>query len=772
MSDSNNYFQLVAEFQQNINWLNQVLLGSDEVTITIGGVAKPSVSKAIKDHFSAMNSMVQGRLQFQTKSEMVAAGAPPKGELAEVWNDPVESFNGVYGWNGAWIKSVYGTVQADSIGHVQLKGDYLSSPVLVGDENLASVTQDGYHYCASGHTVSDLPDNFPADTGFVIYVSDVVNGSDRFKYQKVYLWNNPRHFWFRQLDSQLQTGTWNDGYKIDVSSQVDDKSIDIDKFGNFLLTRENLPFGVDLDQVETDGYHYGGPDGNYTNTPSGYDGRSSFIFYQSSTSYKGTRFKLQYFYLFNDISKVWIRRSDTTTPTDWVDLYQLHNDQFNNVILQRSHLSQNFMSNGVLKNSDIATLNIDGVFWISSANSYLGLPEGWKSGWSGILFINDTSGSKRFIHQLLVRYGTPQDRWERTLDLDSADVAEWVQINKAGARDSLEEHFLRNEVVYEGDFNALVKDGTYTVVNGPNWQNYPDTNDSLLLFNVFSDSDWLLQRAVSLKDHKKEWTRLIRVGNDPNAFPDWYLVGGEDFQNPHHGKRIAYFGDSIVEGGTIPEQLAEILGATVYKLGFGGCRMAYHDNQLYNTMSMCEMSGNIKSGDFTTLIEGAESLFLDKGDDNRSQAALVRDLDWSKVDIVVIAFGTNDFAAGVPIGGHDDLGTSTFYGAINKVTDDLLSTHPQLKLVFLTPIFRSRIISGDGKNSDDNPNSNGNYLIEYVDAIKERSGVHKVVSKDMYRSSNISKLTSAYYLADGLHPTADGYTHLAQKVAGLIRSEF
>ncbi|MCA2471067.1 MULTISPECIES: SGNH/GDSL hydrolase family protein, partial [Vibrio] len=64
------------------------------------------------------------------------------------------------------------------------------------------------------------------------------------------------------------------------------------------------------------------------------------------------------------------------------------------------------------------------------------------------------------------------------------------------------------------------------------------------------------------------------------------------------------------------------------------------------------------------------------------------------------------------------------------------------------------------------------YLLDYVDAILSQSKLHKVVSKDMYRTSNIGKLTSDYYLSDGVHPSSKGYTHLARKVAGLLRSEF
>ncbi|ELA7571871.1 hypothetical protein Q8E16_004757, partial [Vibrio alginolyticus] len=454
MESSNNYFEMTLEFRQCIDWINQILMGDENVSITINGVVKPSISKSIEDHFSATNAMVQGRIQYKTKLEMDTAGAPPDKELAEVWNDPIDGNNGLYGWDGAWVPSKYGTVQADSIGHIQLKNDFLSAPALVGDESLNSIVQDGYHYCASGHSVKDLPSNFPAGGAFVVFVADILSGSDRFKYQTIYLWNDPKKFWFRQFDTQQVIGDWTDGYQIIVSQQIADKSIPIEKLGSFLTTRENLEAGTDLNLIETEGFHYGMPNGGYLHTPADYDGTSAFVIFNTATSFKGTRFKLQQFYLFNDPSKSWVRRSDNLTDVGWTNQYQLKKEQFSNVVLDRSHLSDSFMANGVLANNgDLNTLIKDGVFWLSSSNVYLNVPADWQGHWSGILFNSDTTGAGRFIHQVLIRYGYPNQRWERTVDITEQLPSEWVDIGKSSSRDSLEDHFLKNDVLYEGDLN-------------------------------------------------------------------------------------------------------------------------------------------------------------------------------------------------------------------------------------------------------------------------------------------------------------------------------
>ncbi|EJX2556585.1 TPA: hypothetical protein LMR99_001598 [Vibrio alginolyticus] len=109
MNSSNNFFQLIAEFEKNIDWLNQILKGGEGDSVNIEGNVKPSISKDIADQWSAISAMVQGRLAYERQSDLLSAGAPPSGTvLAEVWRDSVKENNGLYGWTGSlWEKSPY-----------------------------------------------------------------------------------------------------------------------------------------------------------------------------------------------------------------------------------------------------------------------------------------------------------------------------------------------------------------------------------------------------------------------------------------------------------------------------------------------------------------------------------------------------------------------------------------------------------------------------------------------------------------------------------------
>lgn len=176
------FFSLVQQLKSDIDALNAILLGGDSDTVTIDGEVKPSISKAIADSFTLIESMVQNRLPYETKAAMDAAGAPGTNVLAEVWNDPTTDGNGIlinnglYGWSGsAWVKSAYTSDSATNLAAarkaqaglldkenlVQLPvGSGYAWAVLDADKNiLVGVTENG-------ELVADMPGqaiSVPAD---------------------------------------------------------------------------------------------------------------------------------------------------------------------------------------------------------------------------------------------------------------------------------------------------------------------------------------------------------------------------------------------------------------------------------------------------------------------------------------------------------------------------------------------------------------------------------------------------------------------------------
>lgn len=249
------------------------------------------------------------------------------------------------------------------------------------------------------------------------------------------------------------------------------------------------------------------------------------------------------------------------------------------------------------------------------------------------------------------------------------------------------------------------------------------------------------------------------------------VIGIENIvsQKKLEGKNIVMFGDSITELGNYPEIVGQTLGANVVKGGFYGCRMAQHPGNTYmNNQSMQKMSEYIRNKDFSELVQSTEEYFNNGGRDYRSQAKDLNNVDWDTVDIITIFFGVNDFTNLSTIGSNTDTTGSTFKGAINKIIKNISETLPKVRIIFIAPMYMSRIYSTNGENSDDNPNTNGIYFKDYVNAIVDVTKLNHVVSINLNDLSGVNRYNSDIYLDDGKHPSSYGYSHIARIISNQI----
>ena len=73
---------------------------------------------------------------------------------------------------------------------------------------------------------------------------------------------------------------------------------------------------------------------------------------------------------------------------------------------------------------------------------------------------------------------------------------------------------------------------------------------------------------------------------------------------PLEGKNVVVFGDSLIglyRGDTsATTHLATVTGATVYNVGFGGCRMSTHPTHGYAEFSMWALADAVATGTWTS----------------------------------------------------------------------------------------------------------------------------------------------------------------------------
>ncbi len=163
-------------------------------------------------------------------------------------------------------------------------------------------------------------------------------------------------------------------------------------------------------------------------------------------------------------------------------------------------------------------------------------------------------------------------------------------------------------------------------------------------------------------------------------------------------------------------------------------------------------------------------------------------------DVIFVFAGTNDFNGNVPLGDWYTFseetvnrnGTPTklrkrsfvfdertFRGRINTVLFYLKSNFPQARIILLTPVHRGFASFGKRNVQPDETYANvlGNFLDDYVAALKEAGNVWAVKVVDLHAVSGIFPTLSAQdsLIAnpehDRLHPSTAGHKRIAEAIA-------
>lgn len=158
------------------------------------------------------------------------------------------------------------------------------------------------------------------------------------------------------------------------------------------------------------------------------------------------------------------------------------------------------------------------------------------------------------------------------------------------------------------------------------------------------------------------------------------------------GKTIVNLGDSIFGMYSAPSDISSFLSryteTNVYNAGFEGSRMAWHLDY-WNAFSIYSLADAIVSKDFKVQEEAIKnSTELPELYKNRLET--LKSIDFSKVDIITISCGTNDFTGANPTDDKENkYHTGTFGGALRYSIETISNAYPNLKIVLCTPTYRA-----------------------------------------------------------------------------------
>ncbi len=247
---------------------------------------------------------------------------------------------------------------------------------------------------------------------------------------------------------------------------------------------------------------------------------------------------------------------------------------------------------------------------------------------------------------------------------------------------------------------------------------------------------------------------------------------------PLKGKTIVNFGDSIFGNFYAPTDvssyLASYTGANVYNCGFGGNTMAVHRNANYGLFSFPSLVDGIVDNDWTAQDTALGSSW-EAPETYAARLATLKSIDFSNVDIITVAFGTNDWNFSYPIDNEQNpKDTLTYCGGFRYAIEKLLTAFPQIRVFTCTPIFRTRLDENHQviEYSDTWANGNGKKLFEFAAALKDLSSEYNIKCIDNYYETCFNKLNRTIYYRtnDGTHPNEAGRKVIAFNIANGITS--
>lgn len=233
------------------------------------------------------------------------------------------------------------------------------------------------------------------------------------------------------------------------------------------------------------------------------------------------------------------------------------------------------------------------------------------------------------------------------------------------------------------------------------------------------------------------------------------------------GRKVVVFGDSIIgmtrDQTSVPAYAAAYTGAEVYNVGFGGCRMAVHPTSGYAAFSMWTLADAVASGNYT--LQDAQA--SNGSDYFPEQLALLKTINFSGVDMIVIHYGTNDFAANVTIDNtSDDDDTATLCGALRYSLRKLMTVFPKIRIFVSVPIYRKWGSTG----AETYTNSSGKKLRDFCEALVGVADEFNCPVIDGYKTLGINTINDSAFSSDGTHLNDHGRKAFGELIGGSLIS--
>ena len=234
--------------------------------------------------------------------------------------------------------------------------------------------------------------------------------------------------------------------------------------------------------------------------------------------------------------------------------------------------------------------------------------------------------------------------------------------------------------------------------------------------------------------------------------------------------QIVVFGDSIWDSTRdetgIAYLVSEYMDADVYNCAIGGTRA---------TLKPGEATDNYDTWDSTSL-SGMVNVALGKVDpeiflEGYIAGGVIRDIDFSKTDYFIIAYGLNDYFAGAPLNAdnYNSWDAHGYGGALRFAIDRLRGAFPDAQILLISPNYCQFWKDGYMYTDSNMKNFGGGTLTDYANVCRNVAETQNTLFIDGYSTLGINTYTAEDYLEDGIHLTEDGRELYAKAVSSCLK---
>lgn len=317
-------------------------------------------------------------------------------------------------------------------------------------------------------------------------------------------------------------------------------------------------------------------------------------------------------------------------------------------------------------------------------------------------------------------------------------------------------------------------DGTFISYNGA--ANNFTTPSNCYLLNFYSgsvNSKTMISESDNLTF--EAYKNVYLSNTNPNNNVLTYISQNIKMTQKNNYK-IVNIGDSLwgnYEGkNSLSGIINDLIGATTYNCGFGGCRMTQRLNDGgWNAFSMVNLADSIAANDFTMQDNAISDGFIGMPDYFPSHLNTLKSIDFSEIDILTIGFGVNDYMGGKYVENTNNKYDKDYInGALRYSIETIQTAYPNLCIVVVSPNFAVWFQNGVVWKTSDEPYYNNSTDVTLPDVVNGEETVareYKCKFINVYFNSGNNRFTALnnFNTTDGVHPNENGRKKMGTYIA-------